>query len=355
MTLPSGPHRRYNPLLDEWVLVSPQRLDRPWQGRTEPLPPVERPAYDAGCYLCPGNARANGERNPAYTGTFVFDNDFPALSGGGVLGTETPVHLRVSVTDEILRAVPEHGACRVVSFSPRHDLSFAEMTPAGATEVINTWAHETQRFLALRTIAHVQIFENKGEMMGCSNPHPHSQIWATQHVPTIPTRKLVALSHYHGRHDRDLLGDYIERELHAEDRVIFATGSWIGVVPFWPAWPFELLLIPTRHVLDLTSLDAVERAELADALQTVASRYNRLFECDFPYSMGIAQAPSDGMQHPEWRLHISFLPPLLRSATVRKHFVGYELVAEAQRDLTPEAVAERLRALSSTDYRGSKW
>ena len=353
MTLPSGSHRRYNPLLDEWVLVSPQRLRRPWQGMVEPVPPVTRPAYDPGCYLCPGNARANGERNPAYTGTFVFDNDYPALSDEGGFGAETPVQLRTLVTDEIVRAAPERGACRVLSFSPRHDLSLAEMTPEAVTEVIDLWAHETRRFLALRNIAHVQIFENKGDLMGCSNPHPHSQVWATQHVPSIPSRKLVSLSRYHGRHDRDLLGDYIERELRAEDRVIYAAGSWIGVVPFWAVWPFEVMLLPTRHVADLVSLTPLERRDLADALHTVTSRYNRLFDCDFPYSMGIAQAPSDGLQHPEWRLHVSFMPPLLRSATVRKHFVGYELIAEAQRDLTAEVAAERLRALSSSDYRGA--
>ncbi len=353
MTLPPRAHRRYNPLLDEWVLVSPGRLDRPWQGRSEPLPRADSPEHDPECYLCPGNARANGERNPAYTGAFVFDNDFPALTDDGTGDVRDPTP--ALGTDEILRSVRERGVCRVVSFSPRHDLSLAGMTPDAVTGVIDMWAHETQNLLARHNIAHVQVFENKGEMMGCSNPHPHSQIWATQHVPTIPTRKLVALSHYYGRHNRDLLGDYIERELHAEDRVIYAAGSWIGVVPYWAVWPFEVLLMPTRSVGDLPSLDPRERAELAEALQTVASRYNRLFECEFPYSMGIAQAPSDGMQHPEWRLHVSFLPPLLRSATVRKHYVGYELLAEAQRDLTPETAAERLRALSSSDYRGPKW
>ena len=337
MRLPLGPHRRYNPLLDEWVLCSPQRLDRPWQGATERVAETKRERYDAGCYLCPGNARANGARNPAYDGPFVFDNDFPALL------RDAPAE---RVEDELMRAVTERGISRVVSFSPRHDLTLASMDTRDVRAVIDTWADETATLGARDEITHVQVFENRGGMMGCSNPHPHSQIWATQRVPTIPSRKLTAMMRHFERRRKDLLGEYLERERAHSERVVFANEHWVAIVPFWAVWPFETMVLPIRNVSALAPLRDAERDALADTLGRLARRYDDLFACEFPYSMAVCQAPTDDALHPEWRLHFSFLPPLLRSATVRKYYVGYELVAEAQRDITPEYAAERLRATS---------
>jgi UDPglucose--hexose-1-phosphate uridylyltransferase len=336
MLIPTGSHRRYNPLLDEWVLCAPHRLERPWQGAVEAAPTAERPAYDAACYLCPGNTRANGATNPRYTETFAFDNDFPALK---------PTAEGPRVSEALLRAEPEAGVCRVVSFSPRHDLSLARMPDAGVRSVVDTWAAESAAIAARPGIRHVQVFENKGEMMGASNPHPHSQIWATEHVPTLPARKARAFDAYVKSHGDDLLGDYLAAETAEATRVVFADETWTAVVPFWAVWPFETMLIPHRRVSGLESLAATERESLARSLRRLTARYDRLFDCEFPYSMGIAQAPFDGVAHESWRLHLTFTPPLLRSATIRKFLTGYELSAEAQRDLTAEAAAARLREL----------
>jgi UDPglucose--hexose-1-phosphate uridylyltransferase len=337
MSLPEGPHRRYNPLLDEWVLVSPHRIDRPWKGRAETVSRESRPQYDPNCYLCPRNARAPGEQNPDYRATFVFDNDYPALSASP--GDE-------HTDDDLLQAESEKGICRVMAFSPRHDLTFARMDLQDVRRIVDAWADETLKLAARGDLAHVQIFENRGELMGSSNPHPHAQIWASEHVPTIPARKLDAFTRYRSEHGTDLLGDYLARELQEGVRVLFSGEDWTAIVPFWAVWPFEVMLIPSRRVKDLPSLSVVERERLAVALQRLVTRYDVLFNCEFPYTMTIAQAPTDGKAHEEWRLHISFLPPLLRSATVKKFYVGYELSAEAQRDLTPEAAAERLRSVS---------
>ena len=267
----------------------------------------------------------------------MFDNDYPALVNGTI---------EEHVEDDLLRAESETGTCRVVSFSPRHDLTLAQMTPTDVRRVIDTWADQTKQLGARDEISHVQIFENKGELMGCSNPHPHSQIWATHRIPTIPARKLHAFARYRQQHDTDLLGDYIAQELQEGVRVVFSTDHWAAVVPFWAVWPFEVMLVPLRAAKDLEALDLDEREGLAAAMRNLAEAYDKLFGCEFPYSMGIAQAPTDGRRHREWRLHLSFLPPLLRSASVRKYFVGYELTAEPQRDFTPEAAVERLRAVS---------
>jgi UDPglucose--hexose-1-phosphate uridylyltransferase len=338
---PTAPHRRYNPLLDEWVLCSPHRLERPWQGRNEPLPPETRPRYDPGCYLCPGNVRAGGARNPEYAATFAFDNDFPALgppAGGGVSAAE----------DELLRAHPESGACRVLCFSPRHDLTLSDLDLAGLRAVVDAWAAEVERLAADARIAHVQVFENKGELMGCSNPHPHCQVWATAHVPTGPARRLAAQRAYLERHGRDLLGDYLARELSEEARLVCRNEHWVALVPFWASWPFETMLLPARRVPHLPALAPEERDALADVVGRLNRRYDNLFACSFPYSMAWHGRPVDGADHPYWRLHATYYPPLLRSATVRKFVVGYELAAEAQRDLTPEEAAARLRAAAET-------
>ena len=340
---PTTPHRRHNPLTDEWVLVSPHRLERPWQGQVEPEGREVRLAYDAGCYLCPGNRRANGERNPAYKTTFAFDNDFPALlaqsdsppPGGG----------------ELLVSEPATGRCRVVCFSPRHDLTLAEMETGGVRAVVDAWASETETLGARKETRYVQVFENKGAMMGCSNPHPHGQVWATSYVPLTPARKLATQSAWLARHGSDLVGDYLEEELRRGERLVCRNESWVALVPYWAVWPFELMLVPVRRVPDMKALTSDERNGLADLLRRVGVRYDNLFRTSFPYSLGFHGRPTDGEEHPEWRLHAAYYPPLLRSATVRKFLVGFELTAEPQRDLTAEDAAARLRAQAEAHYR----
>ena len=336
-----SPHRRYNPLLDEWVLCSPQRLERPWQGQVEDEAPEERPAYDPSCYLCPGNLRANAERNPAYTATFGFDNDFPALLATG----------SAAVDDDLLAAQPATGRCRVLCFSPRHDLTLAEMDPEAIRPVVDAWADEVATLGASPAVRYVQVFENKGSVMGCSNPHPHGQVWATGYVPVIPARKLASQRAYFERHRRDLVGDYLERELRSAERLVGRNEHWVALVPWWAVWPFEVMLIPVRRVPDVPSLSEEERDALAELLHRVGVRYDNLFRTSFPYSMGFHGRPTDGEEHPYWRLHAVYLPPLLRSATVRKFFVGFELTGEPQRDLTAETAAARLREQSEVHYR----
>jgi UDPglucose--hexose-1-phosphate uridylyltransferase len=340
---PRAPHRRYNPLLDEWVLCSPHRLQRPWQGQVEDEVPQARPRHDPGCYLCPGNARAGGQANPDYAATYVFDNDYPALlpesasprmDEGGLLVSE-----------------PATGRCRVICFSPRHDLTLAEMDAGEIRPVVDTWAEETTELGSDPAVGYVQVFENKGAMMGCSNPHPHCQVWATGHVPLVPARKLGTQRAWLERHGRDLVGDYLDRELATEERIVCRNHHWVALVPWWAVWPFEVMLIPVRRVPDLPSLGGEERDALADILRRVSVRYDNLFRTSFPYSMGFHGRPTDGEEHPEWRLHAVYFPPLLRSATVRKFLVGFELTAEPQRDLTAEDAAARLREQSETHFR----
>ncbi len=341
-----APHRRYNPLLDEWVLCSPHRLERPWQGKVEDAPAETRPEFDESCHLCPGNVRANGQRNPVYTSTFVFDNDFPALLPQSAAGS----------TDEggLLVAEPATGRCRVICFSPRHDLTLAEMSVAETRPVVDAWAHETGVLGSDPRVRYVQVFENKGAMMGCSNPHPHCQVWATGHVPVVPARKLAAQRAWFERRGGDLLGDYLERELEAGDRIVCRNEHWVALVPWWAVWPFEAMLVPVRRVPDLVSLDGDERDALAEMLHRVSVRYDNLFRTSFSYSMGVHGRPSDGEEHPWWRLHAVYFPPLLRSATVRKFLVGFELTAEPQRDLTAEDAARRLREQSETHFRHAR-
>ena len=344
MTAPlKTPHRRYNPLLDEWVLCSPHRLQRPWQGQVEDQAPENRPAHDPACYLCPGNLRANGERNPAYTATFAFDNDFAALLPESAIA---PVD-----EDGLLVAEPATGRCRVLCFSPRHDLTLAEMDVPAIRPIVDTWAREVKTIGAEPAVRYVQVFENKGAMMGCSNPHPHGQVWATSYVPVGPARKLETQRAYFERHGRDLLGDYLRKELAAGERIVCRNDHWVALVPFWAVWPFEVMLVPARRVPDLPSLRGAERDALADVLRRVSVRCDNLFRTSFPYSMGFHGRPTDGEEHPWWRLHAAYFPPLLRSATVRKFLVGFELTAEPQRDLTAEDAASRLRAQAETHYR----
>jgi UDPglucose--hexose-1-phosphate uridylyltransferase len=342
------PHRRRNPLTGEWVLVSPHRMQRPWQGQVERPAHAQRPPYDSTCYLCPGNERAGGQHNPRYGGVFAFDNDFAALRP-----LDGPGH-GITSPHDLLVAEPESGVCRVICFSPRHDLSLPELSLPAVREIVDLWTDESLRLGHRRDISYVQIFENKGEAMGCSNPHPHGQIWAQQSVPREPARETVAMREHLDRHGRTLLEDYLTLELRQEERIVCANDGFVALVPFWAVWPFETLVICRRAVPHLGALGDVERQQLADIIKRVATRYDNLFETSFPYSAGIHQAPSDDAAHPEWHLHMHFYPPLLRSATVRKFLVGYEMLGEPQRDLTPESAAERLRAASEVHYRAAR-
>ena len=338
------PHRRLNPLTGEYVLVSPQRSQRPWQGKQEPVAQDQRPSHDPACYLCPRSPRVGGEVNPDYQGTFVFDNDFAAL----LPGRDQP---EAAAEDPLFQSVPAAGRCRVVCFSPRHDLSLPELSLAEIEAVLATWTEETRALAAQPGIRYVQVFENKGELMGCSNPHPHSQVWASEHVPNEPAKDHLRQSDYLERHGRRLLEDYLERELQARERVVLANADWVALVPFWAMWPFETLVLPRKPLTTLLELEAGDRASLADLLKRLTTRYDNLFGISFPYSMGFHQAPCDGQPHPEWTLHLHFYPPLLRSATVKKFMVGYEMLGTPGRDITPESAAERLRDQSEIHYK----
>lgn len=334
MTWLNDPHRRRNALTGEYVVVSPHRSQRPWQGKNEPTPTAAKTQYDAACYLCPGNARANGQKNPAYESTYVFANDFPALL------TESSV---VSSSGALLQAEAIRGECRVLCFSPRHDLTMAEMTVPQIHAVVDLWAQQAAELGA--RWKWVQVFENKGELMGCSSPHPHGQVWAGDVLPNEIVKELAHQNLWFKERGSPLLLDYADVELKASMRVVEQTAHWLAVVPWWAVWPFETLILPRRHVQRLPDLSDMERADLARLLKGLLSRYDRLFDTSFPYSMGWHGAPTDGNEHAGWQLHAHVYPPLLRSATVRKFMVGYEMLAEPQRDLTPEQAARVLTQL----------
>ena len=350
--LSTHPHRRYNPLTDEWMLVSPHRTQRPWLGQVETPPAESRPQYDPNCYLCPGNARAEGKRNPAYEETFVFDNDFPALMPSPVEeGGDRGAWCTDGEGDGLRRAASERGICRVICFSPRHDWTLPDMPPAAIRRVVEAWTAQMRELGARAFIRYVQIFENKGAMMGASNPHPHCQIWATERVPTKPAKELRALAAYRRTRGACLLCDYLAQECSAAERLVFQNDHFVVLVPFWAVWPFEVMLVARRHLSALAELTDPEREALADAIKRLTTRYDNLFHIQFPYSMGWHQAPTDGAPHPEAHLHAHYYPPLLLSATVRKFIVGYEMLAEPQRDITAESAAARLRAMSEVLYR----
>ncbi len=338
-----APHRRLNSLTGEWVLVSPHRTARPWQGRTEEPTVEQRPSYDPTCYLCPGNERAGGKRNPNYTETFVFDNDFAAL-----LPDVEPQMLN---REGLLVAESERGLCRVVCFSPRHDLTISGMEVAAIRRVVDVWADQYAELGAIPWVRHVQIFENRGAMMGASNPHPHGQIWADERLPDEPAKELGQQQDYAAERGTCLLCDYLSLELQEGQRIVCENDSFVVLVPFWAVWPFETLVLPRVHHGALTDLASAERDGLADILRRLTRCYDRLFAVSFPYSMGVHQRPTDGEPYPEWHLHAHFYPPLLRSATVRKFMVGYEMLCQPQRDITPESAAERLRSLAEEEAR----
>jgi UDPglucose--hexose-1-phosphate uridylyltransferase len=339
MTFLTSPHRRWNPLKREWVIVSPHRTQRPWQGQTETIATPAALAYDPTCYLCPGNTRAGGHITPPYTGTFVFENDFAALKPA-----VAPAELDLE-SKGLIRASTESGLCRVLCFSPRHDLTLATMDVPDIRTVVDTWAAQYTELAANPDIAYVQIFENRGAMMGASNPHPHGQIWATQHIPNEPALELAAQQAYFAEHNTPLLIDYLALELAQPDqpRIVAENATWVALVPFWAVWPFELLVLPREPVADIATLTEPQRDGMAAILKTVTAAYNRVFDTPFPYSMGLHPAPCDNLPHPEWQLHLHFYPPLLRSATVRKFMVGFELLGSPQRDITPESAATTLR------------
>lgn len=344
------PHRRYNPLTREWVLVSPHRARRPWLGQVEKAPPGNLVEYDPTCYLCPGNQRAASRQNPKYIGTYVFDNDFPALLPSSLtkeMGAQSPL---LDPAERLFRAESVNGICRVVCFSPRHDLSLPQLSEPAVIEVVRIWTDQTRELMANPEIAYVQVFENKGEMMGCSNPHPHSQIWSTSYIPNEPARELTSLRDYMMENGSCLLCDYLATEQKREERLVAANKHFSAMIPYWAIWPFEILFVSHRHFGSLTDMTISETAALADLLRQVTARYDNLFNISFPYSMGFHQAPSDGIPRQEAHFHGHFYPPLLRSATVRKFMVGYEMMAMPQRDLTPETAAERLRSVAAVHY-----
>jgi UDPglucose--hexose-1-phosphate uridylyltransferase len=330
-----SPHRRFNALTREWVLVSPHRTNRPWQGQVETTASPHSLRYDPACYLCPGNERAGGIRNLRYDSTFVFDNDFAAL--------KPDVTLERTERAGLLIAESEPGICRVLCFSPRHDLTIANMELADLRKVVDAWVAQFQELGARKEISYVQIFENRGAMMGASNPHPHCQIWASHSLPNEVAKEQASLLAWRGQHGACMLCEYQKLERASAERVVERNNGFLAVVPYWAVWPFETMIVSKRHLTAVDALTGDEREQLADILKRMTARYDRLFQVSFPYTMGFHQRPTDGAPHDEWHLHLHFYPPLLRSATVRKFMVGYEMLATPQRDITPETAAERLR------------
>lgn len=340
--LTEQPHTRFNALTREWVLVSPHRTQRPWQGQVEKQPAPTPVHYDPNCYLCPGNARAGGIRNPPYETTFVFDNDFAALK---------PDVEPFKVQEEhLLIAKSERGICRVVCFLPDHSLTVARMSVEQLRRVVDTWTEQYLELGARDWICAVQIFENRGEMMGASNPHPHCQIWSNQTIPNEHEKELASFRDFRAHHARCLLCEYLRIESKEASRIVCENDAFAAVVPFWAVWPFEVLLLSKRHFGSFDQMEDKEKSALADLMKRLTTRYDNLFQTSFPYTMGFHQKPTDGQAHEEWHFHAHYYPPLLRSATVRKFMVGYEMLGSPQRDITPESAAQRLRELSEGHY-----
>jgi len=339
------PHRRFNPLTGEWVLVSPHRAKRPWQGQVEKTIEDKRPDYDEECYLCPTNSRIGGEENPNYKDTYVFQNDFAALK------EDTP---KGEFTDgDLFLAKSETGLCKVVCFSPRHDLTVPEMEIEEVKKVVDLWQKEYMEIGARKDINYVQIFENKGSVMGCSNPHPHGQIWAQSSIPDEPAKECVSQSAYYKKNGKTLLKTYVDRELELRDRILIENDHFVALVPFWATWPFEAMIVSKKEIQHLGQMNDEEKLAFAAIYRELTIMYDNLFEISFPYSAGIHQAPTDGEDHKEWHFHMHFYPPLLRSATVKKFMVGYEMLANAQRDITPETSAKMLKSSLKKHYKNN--
>jgi len=337
------PHRRFNPLTGEWIQVSPHRAKRPWQGQEEESGQQEKPKYDPDCYLCPGNTRAGGVLNPEYESTFVFTNDFSAL--------KMDVPSQEFNKNDLLVARGEKGICKVLCFSPRHDLTLPQMEQPQVRTVVDMWVEQYQQLGSMEEINYVQIFENKGQIMGCSNPHPHGQIWAQQTIPDEPAKELKTQSTYYEQHGTTLLGEYLNLEIELNKRIVATNSSFVVLVPFWAFWPFETMVISRKPFGRFTDMNEQEKDDLADIIRKITIKYDNIFNISFPYSGGFHPAPTDGKKHPEWHFHMHFYPPLLRSATVKKFRVGYEMLGTSQRDITPEKSAHLLHDLSTIHYK----
>ncbi|MFT4848149.1 MAG: UDPglucose--hexose-1-phosphate uridylyltransferase [Sediminicola sp.] len=329
-------HKRFNILTGEWVLVSPQRAKRPWQGQQESVSNEVRPAHDSSCYLCSGNNRINGEQNPDYKDVFVFTNDF------GALQTTSP---KFSINKGFFKAESEQGICKVICFSPDHSKSLADMNIEDIHKVVRTWQEEYTVLGANDSINYVQIFENKGAVMGCSNPHPHGQIWSQSTLPNEVDKKDKQQLEYYNKNQTSLLGGYLSQELEASERIIYQNNDFVVLIPFWAVWPFETMIIPKKEYTNITEISETESMAFADAISKITIAYDTLFKCSFPYSSGIHQAPTNGEQNKHWHWHMSFYPPLLRSETVKKFMVGYEMFGSPQRDITAEQAAMTLKKI----------
>jgi len=340
MDIYSKSHRRYNILTGEWILVSPHRTKRPWQGKKDAPLEIPKIEYDPNCYLCPTNTRANGEVNPDYKDTYSFKNDFAAL----VEDQEPEIF-----EDEMLLAKTEEGICKVVCFSPNHSLTLPLMEVENIVKVVNLWQEEYKELGSKPSINHVQIFENKGAIMGCSNPHPHGQIWAQNSIPEVVLQKQKQQKKYFDKNNRSLLGDYLKKEIELNERILLKNDHFVALIPYWAVWPYEAMIAPLKHYQHIGQLNNEEKEAFAELIKTLTIRYDNLFKTSFPYSSGIHQSPTDE-EHPEWHFHLSFYPPLLRSADVKKFMVGYEMFANPQRDITAEQAAETLRNLSCVHY-----
>jgi UDPglucose--hexose-1-phosphate uridylyltransferase len=336
MDLQNYSHKRYNILTGEWVLVSPHRSKRPWQGQEEDVILEKRPSHDANCYLCATNTRINGEINPDYNDVFVFTNDFAALQ------KITP---NFSMNNELLQAKSERGICKVICFSPDHSKSLADMKVSEIAKVVKAWKHEYKVLGNNDFINYVQIFENKGAAMGCSNPHPHGQIWSQSSLPNEVKKKEIMQKEYFEKNKKSLLGDYLQQEIKIEDRIIYENLNFVVLVPFWAVWPYETMIVPKEHLQHIGLLTEKQENDFADAIATITKTYDKLFNCSFPYSAGIHQAPTNLEDNNHWHFHMSFYPPLLRSATVKKFMVGYEMFGSPQRDITAEQAVKRLKTL----------
>jgi UDPglucose--hexose-1-phosphate uridylyltransferase len=340
------PHRRYNPLRRQWVLISPHRTQRPWQGEVNQSSGFSDLHYDPKCYLCPGNERAGGHTNPRYENVFIFDNDYAALLPDSPAPPSSPT----DGVPNLLLAEQERGRCRVLCFHPDHSLTVALMDEADIRGVVDAWVDQYKELSANPAIRYVQIFENRGAMMGASNPHPHCQIWATEHIPDEPAIETESLKAYQAEHGSCLLCDYLKTETKEKTRIVCENDEFLVVVPWWAVWPFETLVLAKQHVGSMAQFTSAQRSGLANILKQVTTRYDNLFETSFPYTMGFHQSPCDGEEHGEWHFHAHYYPPLLRSATVRKFMVGFEMLGMPQRDITPESAAERLRAVSDIHF-----